>query len=159
MSYASIADLRGRYLERDLIALTDENNQTADESRLQSALDDASAEINGYLAARYQLPLVDAVLLTPLVAPQILVRACTDIGVYRLESLRPLSDMQDARKRYEDWIKLLLSIGKGEVQLAGAKLKGGVAETPLQVLGSGEAEHCAAPRKFTSESLGGYGGD
>ncbi|MEX3555874.1 MAG: phage protein Gp36 family protein [Burkholderia gladioli] len=130
MSYASPADLQIRYLERDLIALTDETNQAVDVSKLQLSLTDATAEIDGYLAMRYVLPLVDAVLLTPLSTPAVLQRACCDIAVYRLQTLRPHDDVKDARLRYEDCIKVLKLISVGDVQLVGAKLKPGQAVDP-----------------------------
>lgn len=130
MSYASVADLQTRYLDRDLIAVTDETNQAVIPERLQAALDDASAEIDGYLAMRYELPLTDAVLLTPLATPTVLIRACCEIAIYCAQTLRPHDDIKDARQRYEDWIKMLKLMSTGDIQINGALLKGGQAVEP-----------------------------
>ncbi|MEX3629862.1 MAG: phage protein Gp36 family protein [Burkholderia sp.] len=130
MSYATLADMQARFPERDLRAVTDENNQAIDPVRVQRALDDASAEIDGYLAMRYTLPLVDVVLLTPLATPAVLVRACCDIAMYDMQTLRPLSDIKDARQRYEDCLKMLTLMGRGDVQIIGAQLRNGQATEP-----------------------------
>ena len=37
--------------------------------------------------------------------------------MYRLQSLRPLHDLTDARKRYDDALALLLRVARGEVTL------------------------------------------
>lgn len=130
MSYATVDDLQVRYLERDLIAISDETNQAINADRLQAALDDASAEIDGYLAMRYVLPLTDAALLTALAPPSMLVRACCEIAMYCAQTLRPHDDIKDARQRYDDWIKLLKLMGTGDIQINGALLKDGQAVDP-----------------------------
>lgn len=109
MAYASAKDLRDRYPERDLIQLTDEDGETLDCSRLTRALDDASAEIDGYLQGRYSLPLHQA--------PEHLALLACDIAMYRLQVLRPLGDIEDARARYEDALRYLRQVARGEVQL------------------------------------------
>ncbi|MBN3779924.1 DUF1320 domain-containing protein [Burkholderia sp. Ac-20345] len=130
MSYATVTDLQTRYLERDLIAVSDERNQRVDDTRLQAALDDASAEIDGYLGMRYVLPLTDVVLLTPLSTPTVLVRACCEIAMYCAQALRPHDDIKDARQRYEDWIKMLKLMSTGDIQIPGALLRDGQATEP-----------------------------
>ncbi|MGH8782066.1 gp436 family protein [Paraburkholderia sp.] len=132
MSYATTADVQARYLERDLISLTDETNQAVDMTRLQAALDDASAEIDGYLCVRYVLPLVDIDLGTPVPVPTLLVRACCDIAVYGLQTLRPKDDVEDARRRYDGWIRMLRLMSTGDVQI-NAKLLPGQATFPPDV--------------------------
>ena len=130
MSYATLADLQARYLERDLIATTDETNQAVNGPVLQQGLDDASALIDGYLGMRYALPLADAILLTPLPTPTVLVRACCDIAIYNVQTLRPRDDIKDARDRYEDWMKMLKLMSVGDVQIPGALLRDGQATVP-----------------------------
>ena len=76
---------------------------------LQQALSDASAEIDGYLESRFALPLNDP--------PAVLQRLACDVAMYRLQSLRPLHDVADARKRYEDAVELLVRVARGEVTL------------------------------------------
>jgi phage gp36-like protein len=78
-------------------------------SVIDQALADASAEIDGYLDGRFALPLTDV--------PAMLDRLACDVAMYRMQSLRPLHDMADARKRYEDAIELLVRVARGEVTL------------------------------------------
>jgi phage gp36-like protein len=100
-----------RYPNRDLVQLTNEDpTQTAiNPSIIGQALADASAEIDGYLDGRFALPLNDV--------PTVLNRLACDVAMYRLQSLRPLHDMADARKRYEDAVELLVRVARGEVTL------------------------------------------
>lgn len=111
MTYATADDMIARYPNRDLVQLTNEDPTatTINSSALQQALDDASAEIDGYLEGRFALPLAEP--------PAVLNRLACDIAMYRLQSLRPLHDLADARKRYEDAIGFLLEAAKGVVTL------------------------------------------
>jgi phage gp36-like protein len=111
MAYASSDDMIARYPNRDLVQLTnDDPAQTSVNSAVLSiALNDASAEIDGYLEGRFALPLTDS--------PAILTRLACDIAMYRLQSLRPLHDLADARTRYEDAVGFLRRIASGEVNL------------------------------------------
>lgn len=64
MSYASTAEMIARYGLPRLVALTDFGAPLTGELQtvvLQRALDDASAEIDGYLAGRMAVPLVASV--------------------------------------------------------------------------------------------------
>lgn len=144
MSYATIADMQARYLDDDLISISDRGNQAIKPTRVQAALDDASAEIDGYLAMRYTLPLTDAVLLTPLATPSVLVRACCDIAMYFAQTLRPKDDIKDARARYDDWIKMLTLMGRGDIQINGAQLRDGQAIDPK------DASQSPGPTTFVS---------
>lgn len=96
MAYATVQDLLERYPRRDLAHLTDPQGQVVDEARLEAALADASAEMD-----RYGLQTVQAL---PEAERK---RICCDIAIYRLMVLRPLDDIQDARRRYEDAIGVL----------------------------------------------------
>jgi phage gp36-like protein len=111
VAYASADDMIARYPNRDLVQLTNEDpTQTAiNPSIIGQALADASAEIDGYLDGRFALPLNDV--------PTVLNRLACDVAMYRLQSLRPLHDMADARKRYEDAVELLVRVARGEVTL------------------------------------------
>jgi phage gp36-like protein len=111
VAYASSDDMIARYPNRDLLQLTNEDpTQTEiNTSVIDQALADASAEIDGYLDGRFALPLTDA--------PALLDRLACDVAMYRLQSLRPLHDMADARKRYEDAIEPLVRVARGEVTL------------------------------------------
>jgi phage gp36-like protein len=100
-----------RYPNRDLVQLTNEDpTQTSiNTTVIDQALADASAEIDGYLDGRFALPLTDA--------PTVLNRLACDVAMYRLQSLRPIHDMADARQRYEDAVQLLVRVARGEVTL------------------------------------------
>ncbi|MEX2155110.1 MAG: phage protein Gp36 family protein [Gemmatimonadaceae bacterium] len=109
MQYASAQDMKDRYPEKDLRELTDVDGQVINDDRLDGALADASAEIDGYLMGRYALPLASV--------PQALVLYCCDIAMYRLQALRPANDIEDAKNRYDSAIRFLKCVSKGEVQL------------------------------------------
>src|SRR5690242_615555 len=111
MSYATPQDIISRYSNQDLVQLTNEDPSitTINTTVLQRALDDASAEVDGYLGARFAMPLSDP--------PSVLNRLTTDIAMYRIQSLRPLHDLADARKRYDDAIAMLTRVAAGELTL------------------------------------------
>lgn len=121
MTYATAQQLQQRYGEAELRQSTDQYAQQIDMGRVQTALADAAAEIDSYLSSRYLLPLVGANGLA-LPVPTVLTRVACDIAIYRLQTLRTADDIKDARRRYDDVIKLLGQIKSGEVELAGAAL-------------------------------------
>jgi phage gp36-like protein len=109
--YAQPTDLENRYPNRDLVQLSNEDPAvtTVNSAYLTIHLGDASAEIDSYLESKYQLPLSDP--------PVLLVRLCCDIAIYRMQELRPLHDLQDARDRYNDAIAYLKRVAAGDVTL------------------------------------------
>ena len=111
MSYATPDDMIARYPNRDLVQLTNEDPSltTINSAVLQNSLDDASAEIDGYIEARFTLPLTQV--------PASLNLLTCEIAMYKLQALRPLHDMEDARKRYDDAIRKLEKIARGELTL------------------------------------------
>ena len=111
MAYAQPSDMIARYPNRDLVQLTNEDptQTTVDQDALTRALADASAEIDGYLESRFALPLGDP--------PAVLARLTCDIAMYRLQALRPLHDLAEARKRYEDAVALLMRVADGTLTL------------------------------------------
>lgn len=109
MVYAAVSDMQNRYPARDLIAVSDPTNTAIQDGPINQALSDASVEIDSYLEARFKLPLADP--------PAVLNLHCCTIAMYRLQSLRPLHDLEDARKRYDDVIKFLTAVSKGTLTL------------------------------------------
>ena len=111
MVYAQPSDMIARYPNRDLVQLTNEDpTQTVvNQTVLQQALADASAEIDGYLESRFTLPLSDP--------PAVLARLTCDVAMYRLQALRPLHDLAEARKRYEDAVAVLVRVADGTLTL------------------------------------------
>ncbi|MBV5296294.1 MAG: DUF1320 domain-containing protein [Curvibacter lanceolatus] len=141
MTYATQSDLVDRFGDTELIQRTNRTGgNTIDAVVLGRALADADAEIDGYLAARYQLPIA-----TP---PALLVRLAADIARYHLYD----DGLPDTvSKRYTDAVALLKRLATGEVQLVGAAsvvVAPNTAEIP--VLSRSQ------PRQFGPEQLAGY---
>lgn len=107
MSYAGVPDLVERFGERELVELTDRASTGAiDVAVAERALRDASAEIDGYLAARYVLPLASV--------PVVLVRLCADLARYYLyDDHAP----EQVNARYKAAVEMLRRISSGEVAL------------------------------------------
>lgn len=113
MSYCGKQDLIDRFGEDELIQLTDRPDPETGtvtgaivDAVLNQAIGDADAEINGWLAGRYQLPLATA--------PEVLRRIGCDIARYNLHGN---SVPDPVRRRYEDAVKFLVQVGKGAVSL------------------------------------------
>ena len=107
MPYATLQDMIDRFGERELgqiaqgVAL-----EVIDADRVERALADASAEIDGYVGTRYPLPLAPV--------PALLTRAACDVARYRLyDDAAP----EEVRRRYEDVARLLRHIAEGTVSL------------------------------------------
>ncbi|MEN9671438.1 MAG: hypothetical protein RL018_1715 [Pseudomonadota bacterium] len=139
MTYATQQDMVDRFGSDELIQLTDRTNIGAIDSTVVSrALTDADAEINGYLAAQYSLPLDTT--------PAVLVRLACDIARYQLSADRVTDAIRD---RYKDAVAFLKSLSRGEAQLGVAT---GNAPTPTD---SGIAVVTSA-RVFNQVNLGDY---
>jgi len=152
VAYATPTDLIARYPNRDLVQLSNEDptQSTVNTAPLAQALNDASAEIDGYLESRFALPLTDP--------PQVLTRLTCDIAIYRLQTLRPLHDLADARKRYEDGVELLLRVARGEVTLGLAldNIEPAQAQGAVVTQAGGDASGALPSRVFDRGSLKGY---
>ena len=141
MSYATVTDMQNRYPARDLIAISDPNNGSIQTAVIDQALSDASVEMDSYLESRFTLPLSDP--------PAVLNLHCCTIAMYRLQSLRPLHDLEDARKRYDDCIKFLTKVSKGELTLGlSSDLNAEPPEAVDAVLTSSDDPVGAEPRRI-----------
>jgi phage gp36-like protein len=107
------------------------------EGAVDQALADASAEIDGYLSKKYELPLAGQ--------PKVLRRPCIDIAVYVLaNSHTRLTNTIETR--YEQATALLTKISKGIVGLG--------ADEPSSVVAGSEngtasgADFTSRPRRF-----------
>lgn len=111
MLYCTQQDLIDRGYEQDLLQLADPNyTGIIDVTIVAKALARASAEIDGYLAGRYTLPLAIDV-------PILREKAC-DLAWYFLNADKALSNVEGGiRKSYEDCIRYLELIAKGSVKL------------------------------------------
>lgn len=144
MSYATAQDVINRYPNRDLVQLTNEDPTatTVNTTPITQALADASAEIDSYIEARFTLPLADP--------PAVLNRLATDIAMYRMQTLRPLHDLDDARKRYEDAVAILTKVAAGELTLG---LASDGKEPPI----AAAVESVEGPKRvFNRDKLKGY---
>lgn len=105
--YATKQDLIDRYGERELIELTDRvAGEAIIDAVVDHALADADAMIDAYIGARYVLPLPTT--------PTVLNGTACDIARYRLHEDTP-SDA--VRVRYEQAIKLLVALSRGDAKL------------------------------------------
>ena len=117
MSYARLSDLVQRFGEPELIAQTDRySGKAVDTAMIDRLLADASAMIDGYLAARYALPLASV--------PAILVGVCCDLTRY---ALYPDAAPDQVRERHRNALQLLREMSTGTLQLGVAPpVAGGV---------------------------------
>lgn len=117
--YATYADMLARFGERELIQLTDRTLTGApDQVLAEGVLEEASAEIDGFIGTRYDVPL-------PTV-PRILVGYCCDIARYRLCGAE-VQTTESIRDRYQDARRFLELVAAGKVGLGGMPGGAGVA--------------------------------
>ncbi|OOF59296.1 gp436 family protein [Rodentibacter myodis] len=110
MNYASVEDFVLRVGEVQAIELTDRDLEgKVNENVLNIALSDSAGQIDGYLAARYRLPLENV--------PQNLVRLCCDLARYRLASMSGVDITDEIIARYKLSLKELEDISTGKMSL------------------------------------------
>lgn len=128
MAYATQADMTTRYGADDLMRLTDHSGtlDQIDAAVLQTALDDATAEINGYLAKRHELPLASP--------PRILTTYCCRIAYYHLTGTQ---NIEQAKVLYDSAIDFLKQVAKGEVSLGDETAGDSVQSSPGPVFEEG----------------------
>mgnify|MGYP003138241140 CR=1 FL=1 len=135
--YASVADMVSRFGDIEIAELTDlEHTGEIDTAVAERALKDATAEIDGYLASRYRLPVTDAAPLLSLL--------CTDIARFRLQ--KGVSTEQ-SRQRYEDAVRKLERIADGRINLP--------QQTPPPAIGTPRTVK-AQGNTFNDDTLRGY---
>ena len=141
MTYATQQQLTDRYSEAALIALTDQGavaRGVVDVDVVARALIDTDAMIDGYLAARYSLPLAEV--------PPLLSDLAQTIAIWKLHRFEP--DPKIA-KDYDNALRLLRDIASGAVRLpiAGAE--------PAATGGTG-VRITDRERPMTAENLKGF---
>lgn len=136
MPYATQQDIIDRYSNDALLIIADRDDDgIVDSPIVNQAIDDATAEIDTYMAAKYDLPLA--------IIPDVLTRLCVDIVVYRLSADADMAT-EERRKRYEDAVKLLVRISEGKVSL-------GLEEPPVTT--NGAASVTSNDRRFKRNSM------
>lgn len=103
MLYATRADLETRFNADEIAVL----EQTVGDGGIQRALQDATEEVDSYIAVRYALPL-------PSIPAPLKVAVC-DIARFRLYKDRPT---EEVKYRYEKSVEWLNRVGKGAAVLA-----------------------------------------
>lgn len=107
--YATADQLVEKFGQREAIELSDRDNTgEVDSTVLGDALDDASSEIDAYLAGRYNVPLNPA--------PKLLTMLCCDIARYRLCG-GEVRMTEEIEKRYKAAIDFLKLVAAGTVML------------------------------------------
>ena len=105
--YASKQDMIDRFGNDEMIQLTDRSMAgVIDDTVLNRALEDADGEINGYLGSRFTTPV------SPV--PTTLLRIACDMARYYLYDDNATDQVT---KRYNDSIKFLKDIAKGDVSI------------------------------------------
>jgi phage gp36-like protein len=141
MTYSTQQNLIDRFGERELIQLTDRadvpTGQIVD-AVLAAALADADRIINGYVMARYALPLVTV--------PELLGTLAADIARYKLYKDQP---GETVRKNYEDALRQLRDISNGLIILD----VGGIEPASSEVQ---EVRTSGSARVFSSDTMRGY---
>jgi phage gp36-like protein len=139
MTYAVQADLVERFGEQEIIQLTDRKGiGVIDEDVLARSLQDADAEIDGYIGGRVTLPLTSV--------PKILVGYACDIARYKLYADDPT---ENVRNRYKDAIRFLELVGQGKLSL-------GVTTDNEPVVTAGGVKSSSPCPVFNDRTLAGF---
>jgi len=110
MPYATTADLEERLDPKTLAELADDNGDgLADAATLQSVLEDASSEMDLFLAARYAVPLDSP--------PPVLRRMACDIAIHALFARKRSAVSPEHATRYANAVKALSEIAAGRLAL------------------------------------------
>ncbi len=142
MPYASVDQLKAVIPVGDLMLLTDfEGADTPSDTRLEQALDDATAEMNTYLAKVVKLPLADP--------PHLLTVLCRDLAMHRLYATLA-HDAEVYGTLRKDALSTLKAIARGETAIG----DDGDGETALTSPGVAMTDGPA--REFTRDSLKGF---
>lgn len=141
MTYATLQQLIDRFGEHTLVQATDRGavaTGAIDAGVVDRALADTDAEINGYLAGRYVLPLVET---PPLIADKALA-----IAIYKLHVFAPDPKIKDD---YEQAMKALREIASGVIRLPAQGVE-------PAVTGNSGVRFIDRARPLTPESLTGF---
>jgi phage gp36-like protein len=138
MAYAIQDDLLEEISEEELVQLTDdEGTGVIDPTKVTRAIDNADAEIDGYLAVRHSVPLSST--------PTLIRGLSVAIAIYILYTRRDHADVPESRKdRYRNAVKTLQSVSKGAVKL-------GIATTPAT--DADDVQYDSPDRTFNNDNL------
>lgn len=142
MPYTTLDNIVNQISEARVIELTDDfQSEAVDGDRVDEAIANADAVIDGYCAARYVVPF------NPV--PPIIAKCALDMAIYNLYARR-VETMPDVRdKNNTNAIKLLTQISKGEVLLNGSTTPPPSPDTARSGMTTTQ------PRQFTRNTLRG----
>lgn len=141
MAYIIQADLTEQLAERDLVLLTNDNKTgivIAD--RVARAIASAEGVVNGYVGARYTVPLTGTI-------PDLVQKWTGDIAKYFLYQRRRVPE--DVRQAYEDAIASLRDVATGKMTL-------GIEPAPTASAISNQGAVYGPERVFTREKMEGF---
>lgn len=141
MPYTTQQDLIDRYGEQLLISLTDRAavaTNVIDTDVVDQVLGDTDALIDGYLAARYKLPLAET--------PPVIAAIALKIAIYDLHVYQPNEKIEND---YKEAIRQLKDIASGAIRLPVAGVE------PENTGGSG-ARMTDRERPFTEDNMKGF---
>ncbi|NLT22607.1 MAG: DUF1320 domain-containing protein [Syntrophorhabdus sp.] len=153
MAYCTLDDITKALDETTIIQLTDDENlkpaaiDTGDPdhagiiARIDEAIETADAEIDGYCAVKYSVPL------SPV--PAVVNKLSVDLAIYYLYSRRTIPEKVE--KRYERAVARLKDVARGLLSL-------GVDPEPAASVAadSAQANKATSDRVFTRDSLKGF---
>ena len=133
--YASLQDLEKRLAPQTLVELADDNGDgLADTAVVDAILEDASAQIDLFLAGRYS---------TPVESPPTMLRSlASDVAIHLLFSRKRTVVSAEHAARYADAVRTLSDIASGRLYLSGAGLRDLPESTTREV-----------DKKFSADSL------
>lgn len=139
MPYATQQDLEDRFGQDEILALTDfDRDDAVDAQTLTLAQSDTDAEIDGYLADRYAVPLASV--------PQRLVQVACDIVRFRLYRHDVPDDVQRLYDSAVDWLK---GVAAGKWPVPGLTEKASASSAGMPQVSAGD-------RVFTRDELSGF---
>jgi phage gp36-like protein len=139
MPYCTRDILQANFGTIEISDLLDRDNDGGDDDdTLGNAIAYADAMVDGYLAARYVVPLADP-------TPKLIENIAADIVRYQLWGNNSPDEL---RKRYEDAIARLKDIMAGKLQLPGAA---------APESGASGIEYVETSRIFTMDTLSDFG--
>lgn len=140
MAYSTIDDILKMLDESDLVDLTDDaKTGEYDAAIVLRAIDDADAEINGYVGTRYNVERDPT--------PPVLRKYSVDIAIYNLYSRRKTVN-EEWTKRYDSAIRYLELVAQGKISLGAGDADTGAVNHAPKIQGPA--------RIFSRDSLKGF---
>lgn len=142
MPYTALENITSQLSEATVIQLTDDEDlNLVNSDRVDEAIVNADAVVDGYCSTRYVVPF------NPV--PAIIAKCSLDMAIYNLYARR-VETMPDVRdKNNANALKMLQSISKGDVML------GGSAVPPPAQEQSRSASFVTQPRQLSRDTMRG----